>query len=107
MPSLTHQRCFNHATRESVARCPSCGRFYCRECVTEHEDRVICAACLKLLARVPLLQRPVLVRLLHVAQCFAGGMLLWLLFYLIGGGIAALPDSFHKGTLWSVDWFER
>jgi len=107
MSSLTLQRCFNHATRESVARCPSCGRFYCRECVTEHEDRVICAACLKQLARAPLLRRPVLLRALQMGQCLAGGMLLWFTFYLIGTGLAALPDSFHKGTLWRVDWYER
>ena len=107
MSSLTHQRCFNHATRESVARCPVCARFYCRECVTEHEDRVICAACLKQLARVPLLQRPALLHLVQLVQCLAGGLLLWFTFYLIGSGLAAMPDSFHKGTLWKVDWFER
>ena len=55
--NLTFQRCFNHAAREAVARCPACGHYFCRECITEHDDRVICAACLRKLARVPLLQR--------------------------------------------------
>jgi len=106
MPSLTHQRCFNHASRESVARCPECRRFYCRECVTEHEDRVICAACLKQLARGPLSQRRGLIRLVQIVQCLAGGLLLWFTFYLIGAGLAAMPDSFHQGTLWKKEWFE-
>jgi hypothetical protein len=105
MPSLTQQRCFNHALRESVARCPECHRFYCRECVTEHEDRVVCAACLKRLARVPFLQRRGLVRGVQVLQCLAGGLLLWFAFYLVGTGLAALPDSFHQGTLWKKEWF--
>ena len=44
---LAHQRCFNHATREAVARCPECHHFFCRECITEHDDRVLCTGCLK------------------------------------------------------------
>ena len=48
--ALTHQRCFHHSHREAVARCPECRQFYCRECVTEHDYRVICATCLKKIA---------------------------------------------------------
>ena len=51
MQNLAHQRCFNHAVREAVARCPECGQCFCRECITEHDDRVVCAACLKKLTR--------------------------------------------------------
>ena len=107
MSHLTHQRCFHHAARESVARCPVCRRCYCRECVTEHEARVICAACLKQKSRGPQPQRRVWARVGQLGQCLAGGLLLWFVFYLIGSAFAALPDSFHKGTLWKVDWFER
>ena len=46
MDDLLHQRCFNHMLREAVACCPECRRYFCRECVTEHEDKVLCAACL-------------------------------------------------------------
>ena len=46
------------STREAVARCPECTQFFCRECITEHDDRVLCSACLKKLARVPLTRRP-------------------------------------------------
>ena len=104
---LAFQRCFNHATREAVARCPQCGQFYCRECVNEHDDRVICAACLKKVARVPLLQRRGLAGVFRFAQCLAGLVMVWFFFYLIGEGLVSLPASFHEGTLWQVDWFDK
>ena len=44
---LRHQRCYHHHGREAVVRCPECGRFYCRECVTEHDDRMLCSRCLE------------------------------------------------------------
>jgi len=46
MQDLTHQRCHHHQFREAAARCPECGRYFCRECITEHADRVLCASCL-------------------------------------------------------------
>jgi hypothetical protein len=46
MGRLAAARCLNHEAREAVSRCPSCGNYFCRECVTIFEDRVICAACL-------------------------------------------------------------
>lgn len=107
MSSLVHQRCFNHAAREAVARCPECRQHFCRECITEHEDRVICSACLNNLARVPLLKRPAFARLGHVSQCLLGGLVAWFFFYLIGSTLARLPTSFHEGTLWKVDWMDQ
>jgi hypothetical protein len=41
-----NQRCWNHEAREAVCRCPACGRSFCHECVTEHDQRFLCAACL-------------------------------------------------------------
>lgn len=107
MPALIHQRCFNHATREAVARCPECSQFFCRECITEHDDRVICSACLKKLARVPLLHRPAFARVLQIGQCLLGIFAAWFFFYLIGSALARLPTSFHEGTLWQVDWMDK
>src|SRR3979409_1386896 len=107
MPSLLHQRCFNHATREAVARCPECGQFFCRECVTEHEDRVVCSACLKKLARTPLSRRPAFVRGLRFAQCVASLVLVWFFFFLIGEGLLKIPTSFHDGTIWQVHWLDK
>jgi len=47
MTDLARQQCFHHAGREASVRCPSCRRDYCRECVTEHEDRYLCSTCLR------------------------------------------------------------
>ncbi|WFB36770.1 rhomboid family protein [Kiritimatiellota bacterium B12222] len=46
-PDLTRIRCLNHGDREAVARCPGCHSYFCRECVIEHEGRMICASCLQ------------------------------------------------------------
>ncbi|TAL02205.1 MAG: rhomboid family protein [Verrucomicrobia bacterium] len=107
MQTVLHQRCFNHAHREAVARCPECQRFFCRECVTEHEDVVICAACLAKHARVPLFRRPAFARIKRTLQFACGFFFLWFFFYLIGAALLALPTSFHEGTLWQVDWFDK
>jgi len=107
MQNLAHQRCFNHAGREAVARCPECGQYFCRECITEHDDRVVCAACLKNLTRQPLVRRTPLVRLLRLAQCALGVLIAWFFFFLIGEGLLKLPASFHEGTLWQVPWVKQ
>jgi hypothetical protein len=104
MPNLVYQRCFNHAQREAAARCPSCGGYFCRECITEHEDRVLCAACLRKLAPKPLMQRTWMALLVRGGQCLAGLVAAWFFFYLIGHALAAIPSNFHEGALWQVHW---
>jgi hypothetical protein len=73
-----HQRCWNHETREAVCRCPSCGRPFCRECVSEHEARLLCAACLSAQVRE---RQPRRGRFAPAALAVAGILLAWLLFY--------------------------
>lgn len=107
MPHLLHQRCFNHATREAVARCPECGQFFCRECITEHDDRVLCSACPKKLARLPLVKRPAFKNVMRIAQGFAAIIMTWFFFFLIGEGLLKIPTSFHDGTLWQVNWTDQ
>jgi hypothetical protein len=107
MQRLAHQRCFNHAGREAVARCPECGRCYCRECVTEHDERLICAACLKKLVQKPRAAGTPFERLLRLAQCAFGILIAWFFFFLIGEGLLKLPASFHEGTLWQVPWADN
>jgi hypothetical protein len=104
MNSLAYQRCFNHAQREAAARCPECTRFFCRECVTEHEDRVLCAVCLKKLAETSSTKRRALANVWRVIQCVLGILVAWFFFFLIGEGLASLPDSFHENSLWQVPW---
>jgi len=104
MRSLTHQRCFNHSHREAAARCPECAQFFCRECITEHDDRVICAACLKELAKVPMTQRSAFVGVVRTFQLAASLVVLVLFFYLLGQCLLAMPSSFHDGTVWKPDF---
>ena len=99
--TLIHQRCFNHSQREAAARCPQCSQFYCRECITEHEDRVICAA------KVPLIKRRGFVGVLRALQLLAGLCTVWLFFYLLGQGLLSLDSSFHEGTIWQSKWLDR
>ncbi|MCC6145297.1 MAG: rhomboid family protein [Candidatus Hydrogenedentes bacterium] len=93
---LSQQRCFNHARREAVARCPGCKHFYCRECVTEHDHRLLCAACLAQQAQSQLPRRTSLAPILPVAQGVAAILILWCSFYLLGQGLLALPSAFHN-----------
>jgi uncharacterized paraquat-inducible protein A len=107
MDSLAYQRCFNHAAREAVARCPECKQFFCRECITEHDDRVVCAACLKKLTRQPQKSRFAFRPLLWTGQCLLSILIAWYFFFLIGESLLKSPDSFHKGTLWKVHWSDK
>lgn len=98
--SLRHQRCRNHPAREAAARCPECGGFFCRECVTEHAGRILCAGCLSRLARGADRRprrrlRPG--RWLNAAAAFA---VLWVAFHVCGQLLLRLPSRVHEGTLW-------
>src|SRR5947208_2495584 len=104
--SLSQQRCFNHYQREAVARCLECRQFFCRECIAEHDDRIVCAACLAKLARRPQSRRRALAGVFRLGQCLLGFMALWFFFYLAGEGLLQIPASFHEGTVWHVNWFD-
>ncbi len=101
MSTLTEQRCYNHGQREAVARCLECNRFFCRECVTEHENRVVCSGCLSTLTGE---SSPdfLSARQRALRWCIAMGsfMLAWLSFYGLGRLLLTIPSSFHEGTFW-------
>jgi hypothetical protein len=92
--NIAQERCSNHASREAVARCPECGRYFCRECISEHDGRVICAFCLKRPSTKPI-RRYTLGGLVRVAQVLMGVLLLWASFYLLGKALLNIPSSFH------------
>ena len=93
--------------REAVARCPECKNFFCRECITEHDDRVVCTACLVKLTRKPLTRRFGLVKILWLSQAALGLLIVWYFFFLYGDYLLRLPNSFHEGTLWQVNWLNQ
>ena len=96
--NIARERCSNHVSREAVARCPECGRTFCRECVSEHEGRVICASCLKRLSTKAVRGHRV-TWLAPLIQIFVGVLLLWSSFYLLGKALLTIPSSFHEMTI--------
>ncbi len=90
MTAAIQHRCWNHESREAVCQCPECGRSFCRECVTEHQSRLLCAACLARLAR-PSTPGSAASRNLSSTGMLLGGLFLaWLLFFGAAEGILAL-----------------
>ncbi len=83
-PARLQQRCWNHDTREAVCRCPECGRSYCRECVTEHESRLLCAACLKNVTAARAGRSAGFHRFTPAALLAGGLILAWCVFFAAG-----------------------
>jgi hypothetical protein len=87
MPALDlRPTCWNHEAREAVCRCPQCARSFCRECVTEHEGRLLCAACLRQLTVVRPRGRGMR-RVLPALMLVGGFLLAWLIFFGMGKGL--------------------
>ena len=109
IPDLVHQRCFNHAEREAAARCPKCRHYFCRECITEHDDQVICANCLRKLAPGGIRPRKsrAWTNSMALGRCALGLLVAWFFFYLLGESLLALPASFHEGTFLHVKWWHE
>ena len=98
--NLAHARCALHELREAAARCPVCRRFFCRECITEHEGRVICAACLRATVVAAGERRTFLREPLRLAAALGGIIVVWLFFLGVGRILLDIPSSFHEGTVW-------
>jgi len=108
MASLHHQVCLNHHAREAVAKCPDCGHFYCRECIAEHDDRVICAACLrKMLKPEPARHSPLFTWLARAAAFGFSVMIGWIAYYSVAKILFSIPTSFHDGTLWQKGFLDQ
>lgn len=93
MTPLVEQRCYHHASREAVVRCPQCRRFFCRECVTEHAGRMICASCAA--ARTAVAAHKTSFLPWVIMGC-AGFLLAWLMFYYLGVLFARVPSDFFS-----------
>ena len=104
MSQVRHQRCFNHGFREAVARCPSCSHYFCRECITEHDERMICARCLEKQLAQPTRSRVPTMWLLNFGQLVFGFLIAWVAFYFVGQVLLETPSQLHEGTLWQEDW---
>lgn len=105
MSSFATRKCVRHTEREAVARCPSCGGDFCRECIVEHDGRVLCANCLaKTLTASDAAKAPVAWsrRSGDAAVTLACVLLLWIAFYGFGQFLKAIPPRVHEGTVWRL-----
>jgi hypothetical protein len=100
MNGLGSRRCQRHPAREAVALCPDCRGYFCRECVSEHEGRILCSHCLDAAAPPQHRQRKVVGRLFDLVLGAIGLVTLWLCLYYFGDLLLAIPSSFHEGTIW-------
>ena len=81
-----------------MCRCPGCRRGFCRECVAEHEQRLLCAACLR--AAAPTAAPPPGHRLLRrAALALAGILLAWIVLFCAGEAILAFTGRLEQ-TAW-------
>lgn len=95
--------CAIHSDRQASARCPECRQFYCGECITEHEGRLKCAACLAKEAETAPSRsrgRGIVSFLATLLQAVVAVAVCWLLFYLFAQTMGDMPDDFHDGTIW-------
>lgn len=91
-----------HTEREAVARCSSCGGFYCRECVVDHAGRLVCASCLAKTTAASAEAKPKrsFAGLRRGVTLIAAVLVLWVLFYTVGSLLLSVPADFHEGTIW-------
>ena len=97
---LADERCLHHPGREAVARCVGCHRFFCRECITEYEDQIVCASCLQTFTAKRDGAGRRWRRVLVPAQLAVGLLIAWLFFYFAGSILILIPSRFHEGTVW-------
>lgn len=81
-----------------MCRCPECGRSFCRECVTEHAARLLCAACLKALAQTAQSRPGGLRRLLPAGMLLGGILLAWLVFFGAGAAFNLLASRLEQSS---------
>lgn len=98
---LNARRCVRHPEREAVARCPVCGGVFCRECISEHGGRVLCADCLARIARAgDAREGRKWKRTRQLATTGLGALVVWLAFYALAGLLLKIPPELHEGTVW-------
>jgi len=100
MQPLASLRCNHHASREAAALCARCQRPYCRECVTEHEGRVLCTSCLGLPAASSKRRWRLGPVLLSGGVLCASLASLILLFVLLGKALLSLPSEQFQNHIW-------
>lgn len=109
MSDLASTTCVVHDERPAAARCPSCERFFCSECITEHAGRLSCASCLEKeraeSEELPAEASGSVLRnagpwVATVVQAVVALVLCWSIYYSLARLLMVIPADFHDGTLW-------
>jgi uncharacterized paraquat-inducible protein A len=97
--SVAKRRCRNHIERQAACRCPGCGFDFCRECVTEHDERLLCSRCMaQLTGSIQEPSRSAALRTL--AQAVAGIVAAFLFFFLAGELTSMVVSPSHEVRAW-------
>jgi hypothetical protein len=88
--------------REAVASCPSCQHHYCRECITEHEDIIVCRHCLaSQIDLQPKEPSPFISYSLGFVEMSVGLVILLSSIYFYCFLFSQAPKDFHDGEIWT------
>jgi uncharacterized paraquat-inducible protein A len=96
---LSRQRCTNHAEREAVARCPECKRHFCRECITEHNDKQLCNHCLNKISTDNAKKSNRIKAVVYMICCVVGFLIALGFFYTAAKVISSVPQQYHRNYL--------
>ena len=95
MSGFSAPTCFVHPGRESVALCLECRHSFCRECVIDHDGRLICAACLARMQVSAAKSHHRLQAFAQTAGVLVGLILCWMLFYSAGRALLLAEPARH------------
>ncbi len=84
MTTFIRRRCFIHPSREAASLCVECRRSFCRECVVEHDGRLVCGPCLERLRPAASSGSRRFAGLASAASMVGAILLCWIAFYLAG-----------------------
>jgi hypothetical protein len=97
--SFASRRCRNHIDRQAACRCPGCGFDFCRECVTEHDERLLCSRCVAGL-NFPATRASRTKSIKAIAQCVVGIAAAWIFFFLAGELTSIIVSPSHEVRAW-------
>lgn len=81
---IAQLRCQQHPVREAIARCPNCRQSFCRECITEHDGRMLCLPCLAKQSVLPNASPTLWPKLAWTLGAFVSLLLAWVFFLGLG-----------------------
>lgn len=97
---LARSFCQLHPARAAAALCPRCRRFFCRECVTEHADLLLCKSCIERAGETAARRRRLIEWPMRIGSLAAGLLIVYVIFYFAGQILAWIPPYYHSGKSW-------